>query len=101
MIDLVNDTTFANVINQGDAVLVDFSAKWCGPCKMQKPVLSAFAEKHPEIRVVEVDVDDSPRTAGHLGIQAMPTLVLFRGGQPVARARGLQNAAKLEALVAS
>ena len=101
MIDLLNDTTFASAIQQGGAVLVDFSAKWCGPCKMQKPVLSAFADKHPEVRVVEVDVDDSPRTANDLGIQAMPTLVLFRGGQPVARVRGLQSAAKLEALLAS
>jgi thioredoxin 1 len=100
MIHHVNDDTFAHAVLEADKpVLVDFTAKWCGPCKAQKPVLVAFADKHPEIRVVELDVEDSPRAAAAHGVMAMPSLLLFRAGQVVARARGLQSAAKLEALL--
>ncbi|MEZ4446685.1 MAG: thioredoxin [Polyangiaceae bacterium] len=96
----VTDATFDSLVRQADKpVLVDFSAAWCGPCKMQKPVLQRFAESHPEIDIVEVDVDVSPATARACGIQAMPTLLLFQGGEVKAMARGLQSAPRIEAML--
>ncbi len=96
----LNDDNFEASVNASDKpVLVDFSAAWCGPCKVQEPVLERFAEAHPEIEVVKVDIAAAPRTANHHGVQAIPTLLLFEGGQVKAQARGLQSFARLEALV--
>lgn len=99
---LLNDDNFEASVNGSDKpVLVDFSAAWCGPCKVQEPVLEQFAEAHPEIEVVKVDIDTAPRTASNHGVQAIPTLLLFKGGQVKAQARGLQSLSRLEALVES
>jgi thioredoxin 1 len=98
----VDDETFeATVLKSEKPVLVDFSAAWCGPCKIQKPVLARFAESHPELEVVLVDVDESPRTSGRYRVQAMPTLMLFQGGEPKAQVLGLQNEPRLKAFVES
>jgi len=95
-----NDQTFQNVVLESDkGVIVDFSAAWCGPCKMQKPILERFAAAHPDIDVVMVDVDASPRVAQQQGVQAMPTLMYFEGGKRKAVVQGLQNASRLEKLV--
>lgn len=96
-----NDQTFQSEVLESDQpVLVDFSAAWCGPCKMQKPVLEKFSAAHPGVKVVMVDVDQSPRVAQQQGVQAMPTLMLFNGGERKAVAQGLQNVARLERMVA-
>lgn len=101
MIRTLDDTTFSSALHANDKpLLVDFSAPWCGPCKLQRPILTSFAEKHPELDVAEVDIDASPQTARALNVLSVPTLVVFRGGEPVAQVRGLQSAAKLEALLA-
>lgn len=98
----VDDTTFdATVLQSDKPVLVDFSAAWCGPCNIQKPVLQRYAETHPEVEVVLVDVDESPRTSGRYRVQAMPTLMLFQGGEPKATVLGLQNEPRLKAFVES
>lgn len=96
-----NDQTFQSEVLESDQpVLVDFSAAWCGPCKMQKPVLEKFSAAHPHVKVVMVDVDQSPRVAQQQGVQAMPTLMLFNGGERKAVAQGLQNVSRLERMVA-
>ncbi len=96
-----NDQTFQSEVLESDQpVLVDFSAAWCGPCKMQKPVLEKFSAAHPNVKVVMVDVDQSPRVAQQQGVQAMPTLMLFNGGERKAVAQGLQNVSRLERMVA-
>lgn len=102
MIQKLTDDTFTPTISATEKpVLVDFSAPWCGPCRIQRPVLQSFADAHPEVEVVELDIQDSPKVANALRIQSVPTLVLFRGGEPVVRARGLQTASKLEAMLRS
>lgn len=70
-------------------VLVDLWAPWCGPCRQLSPLLEQFAvEKAGELKLVKVNVDQSPATQARYGVQAIPTLLLFKGGTKVAEQRG-------------
>ncbi|MFJ8063252.1 MULTISPECIES: thioredoxin [Psychrobacillus] len=84
------DQTFSQEIEEG-LVLVDFWATWCGPCKMIAPVLEEMdAEMSDKVKIVKVDVDENQATASQFGIMSIPTLVLFKDGQPVDKAVGFQ-----------
>jgi len=73
-------------------VLVDFWAVWCGPCRMIAPTVDAVAQEFAgRAKVLKLNVDDSPDIAGRYGVQSIPTLILFKGGQPVDRLVGGQN----------
>lgn len=78
-----NDKNFdAEVLKTPGAVLVDFSATWCGPCKKLEPVVHEIAQDYGgRLKVVKVDVDQSPGTAARFAVLSVPTLVLFRDGQ--------------------
>ncbi len=77
-------------------VLVDFYASWCGPCQMMSPILDQVsAQLKQQLRVVKIDTDKYPQLASQHQIQALPTLVLFKQGQPVDRIEGVMPAAKL------
>ena len=77
-------------------VLVDFWATWCGPCKMIAPVLEEIAaEKAGELKVVKLDVDANPATARDFQVVSIPTLILFKDGQPVKRIVGAKGKAAL------
>ena len=82
------DATFAEVVEQAAVpVLVDFWAPWCGPCRMVSPALAQLAgEKPGQIKLVKVNVDESPRLQQRFGVQSIPTLMVFRDGQVVAPA---------------
>jgi thioredoxin 2 len=70
-------------------VLVDFWAPWCGPCRAVAPMLDAIAkERAGQLKVVKLNVDDNPRTAARFGIQAIPTMMIFRGTQVLDQIRG-------------
>ncbi len=76
--------------------LLDFSATWCGPCKMQKPHLEKVeAELGEQVDVKEIDVDKNQSLAAQYGIQAVPTLIIVKDGQPVKRFTGLTTSAIL------
>lgn len=92
--DLTADT-FDAAIAAG-TTLVDFWAPWCGPCRMQGPVVDEFAEKHPEIQVCKVNVDEHAALAMRYGVMSIPTLLVFRDGKPVAQQVGLAAMDKLE-----
>lgn len=80
-------------------VLVDFFATWCGPCKMLSPVLEEVAQENPNINVLKIDVDEFGELAARYGIQAIPTLMLFKNGQRVETRMGYQNKNQLVAFI--
>ena len=78
----VTDNTFqAEVIESEKAVLVDFWAPWCGPCRIVAPHLEELDSEREDLRVVKLNVDDNPQTAATYNVMSIPTLLLFRHGQ--------------------
>lgn len=86
----------AEVLQSEKTVLIDFWATWCGPCRMQGPILSEFADAHPEIKVGKVNVDEQPELAMRYQVMSIPTLAVFKGGKPVSVEVGVQSADALE-----
>ena len=77
------------VLEAKETVLVDFWAPWCGPCRMQAPILEKFAEENPGIKVVKVNVDDNQELAMEHNISSIPSLLVFKNGEAVERIVGL------------
>ncbi len=92
-----NRDEFNELIKEG-TVLVDFFATWCGPCKMLSPVLEELSEES-DVLIVKVDVDEAGPLAAQYGIQAVPTLMLFKNGQRVDVRMGYQNKNQLLAFI--
>lgn len=91
---------FAEIINSGKPVLVDFSAEWCGPCKMMKPILEDLKKMvGDKAQILKVDVDQNPSVSSSYNIQSVPTLILFKEGKPVFRQSGVMTAVQLNALI--
>jgi thioredoxin 1 len=93
----VTDDSFSDdVLTSSTPVLVDFWATWCGPCKMIAPVLEEIAtEKAGELTVAKIDVDANPGTARDFQVVSIPTLILFKNGEPVKRIVGTKGKAAL------
>lgn len=88
--------TFDAAISNG-SVVVDFWASWCGPCKMQAPILDQFAEAHQEVSVCKVDVDAEPALAARYGIMSIPTLLYFKDAKLVNKTVGVQTLPQIAA----
>lgn len=93
---------FSELIKSEKPVLVDFSAEWCGPCKMMKPILDTLKGKiGDKATILKVDVDKNPAAASQYKIQGVPTLILFKKGQILWRKSGVVQAKELENIIQS
>ena len=98
MLKHINDREeFKAAIAEG-TVLVDFFATWCGPCKMLSPVLEELSNEN-DVSIIKVDVDEAGPLAAQFGIQAVPTLILFKNGERVDTRMGYQNKNQLLAFI--
>ncbi|MGI9247775.1 MAG: thioredoxin TrxA [Woeseiaceae bacterium] len=93
-----SDGTFeADVLQNDKAVLLDFWAEWCGPCKMIAPLLEEVAVSHADkLAVVKLNVDENPNTAQKFGIRSIPTLILFKDGAVQAQKMGAMPKSQLD-----
>jgi thioredoxin 1 len=97
----VNDSQFESEVLKAEVpVLVDFWAPWCGPCRMVEPIVEELAEEYGErVKFLKMNTDDNTKTASHYGIRAIPTLLVFRGGQPVGQVIGFRPKSDLKKVI--
>jgi thioredoxin 1 len=87
---------FDSIISDSRPVIVDFHALWCGPCKVQSPILSEIASEFGDrLRVIKIDVDQNPALASKYHIQGVPTVILFKNGKLVWRQSGVASKSQL------
>jgi thioredoxin 1 len=90
--------SFSEILKGDQPVLVDFSAEWCGPCKMMPPILKELKQMTGEkVTILKVDIDKNPEVAASFNIQSVPTLIIFRKGEIKWRQSGVVQARQLKA----
>ncbi len=95
VIKLESEREFDELLKEDKPVLVDFYADWCGPCRMQSPIVDAIAEENSDVAVAKLNVDDVPEVAERFGIASIPTLLIFKGGALVKQFVGVTMKANI------
>ncbi len=97
----VTDSSFEDEVLKSDqAVILDFWAEWCGPCKMIAPILDELAEQYKgKLTVAKINIDENQNTPSTYGVRGIPTLILFKGGDAVATKVGAASKSQLEAFI--
>jgi thioredoxin 1 len=105
-VTITDDNFEKEVIKSKEPVLVEFWAPWCGPCKMQAPILEELAEEYEdkEVKIARLNVDQAPKSASKFQIMSIPTLMIFKDGKPFEQMMGVQDkktlAEKFDKLIA-
>ncbi len=99
MVQTVTTANFEEIVKNNETVLLDFWATWCGPCQMQGPIIDALAEKRQDVVFGKVNVDEEIALAQQFGVMSIPTLIIFKNGEIVQKAVGLQDEASVEQLL--
>ena len=98
VIDVTKDTFRSEVIDSDKLVVVDFWAEWCGPCKMIGPSLEEISEELGEqVTIAKLNIDDNPDAPGRYGVRGIPTMILFKGGNPAATKVGAEPKGRIKA----
>ncbi|MGX7148705.1 thioredoxin [Enterococcus ureasiticus] len=100
MTQVITDKEFSTETDSG-LVLIDFWATWCGPCRMQSPILEQLSEEYDEseVKITKMDVDENPETPASFGIMSIPTLLLKKDGEVVEKAVGVHSKEQLRAMI--
>ena len=97
VIDLTDSNFTTEVLQSESPVLVDFWAPWCGPCRMIAPMVEELANENGDsVKVGKLNIDDHPQAAQKYDVSAIPTLIVFRGGEVVDRLQGVQPKSRLQ-----
>ncbi|MEW4354574.1 thioredoxin [Streptococcus pneumoniae] len=100
MVQAVTDANFVEETKEG-LVLIDFWATWCGPCRMQAPILEQLSEEihEDELKIFKMDVDENPNTAREYGIMSIPTLLFKKDGEVVKQVAGVHTKEQLKGFI--